>query len=178
RQVAAVPPADAHFSRVFSRDSRYFTPALPIAFWQSFSLVSPRFRCSGSGVVQSRSEHLDDVSPRLPAHVWTACEAYRMARNSASSAAFQHLRHSANSVGVVTGSAPHCASTPWVAAGSKAQLAGKPSAETSAMVHAAAIFSATIWFVSWIFSWVVASGHGPGIFPMFSLSRHFSFVFR
>src|SRR5204863_402031 len=33
RQDAAVPPASAHFSSTFSRDSRYLMPAFPIPRW-------------------------------------------------------------------------------------------------------------------------------------------------
>ena len=41
-------------------------PDLPIAFWQSFSPVSPRSCWAGSGVAQSSSEHLGDVSSSAP----------------------------------------------------------------------------------------------------------------
>src|SRR5262245_34920935 len=43
-QLELVPPSSAHFSKSFSRERRYLMPALPMAFWQSFSPVSPRSR--------------------------------------------------------------------------------------------------------------------------------------
>src|SRR5262249_35873737 len=75
RHEACVPPASAHFSSVFSRVSRYLTPALPIPIWQSFSAVSPRLRWSGSGVEKSRSEQAGELSPRLPPHTPRAFDA-------------------------------------------------------------------------------------------------------
>ena len=78
-------------------------PAFAIPRWQSFSPVSPKLRWSGSGVVQSRSEQLGELSPRLPPQTSSPWEAYRVAMNSDSSASFQHLRHSARSVGVAIG---------------------------------------------------------------------------
>src|SRR5215470_7505609 len=96
-----------------------------------------------------------------------------MARNSDTSALFQHWRQAENSAGVVTGSAAHCPSFPCVAA-SNWQLPGKPSVLRSFMVHDAEILSvADALFLS-IFISVAGSGHGPGSLPSFSLSRHFS----
>src|SRR5262249_45083515 len=96
-----------------------------------------------------------------------------MARNSDTSAVFQHWRQAENSVGVVTGSAAHCPSLPCVAA-SNWQLPGKPSAARSLMVQDVEILSVAEVLFFWIFSCVAVSGHGPGSLPWFSLSRHFS----
>src|SRR5207249_1672452 len=78
KQVALVPPLSAHFSRIFSRSSRYLTPALAIPFWQNSSppeVVPVRLRWSGSGVAQLRSEHTGDDSLRSLWQTSLACEA-------------------------------------------------------------------------------------------------------
>src|SRR5262245_27821869 len=73
RQLACVPPSSAHFSRTFSRFSRYLVPAFPIPCWQ---MPSPpvRSRWSGSGVVQSRSEHAVACAEVVPPQTPSACE--------------------------------------------------------------------------------------------------------
>src|SRR5262249_197461 len=72
RQLARVPPASAQVSRIFSRFSMYLVPALPIPCWQNPS-PPVRSRWSGSGVVQSRSEHTDDWVEVGPPHPPSAC---------------------------------------------------------------------------------------------------------
>src|SRR5262249_54771901 len=79
--------------------------------------------------------------------------------------------------GLVTGSVAHAASTPLDPL-SKAQVLGKPRVVRSGSGHSSAIFATALSRVAWIFSWVAASGHGPGIFPTFWLSMHFSVLLR
>src|SRR5262249_34660500 len=100
-----------------------------------------------------------------------------MARNSATSAPFQHCRQAANSAGVVTGSAAHWPSLPCVAA-SNWQSGGKPSVVRSTMVQDVEIFAVAAVLFFWILSCVAVSGQGPGSLPWFSLSRHFSVAVR
>src|SRR5688572_28299388 len=76
KQSTRVAPVSQHEPRALARNTRYLSPALPMPFWQlvSFPLV-PRFRWSGSGVVQPTGWHTGDVASRLPSHASTACEA-------------------------------------------------------------------------------------------------------
>src|SRR6266849_1016584 len=102
KHCALVCPRSPQLSRTFSRVRRYLKPALPIAFWQSSSPLDPRSCWSGNGVVQSSSEQVVEPASSEP-HVSRACEAYTMATNSASSAAFQHSKQAASSAPVPAG---------------------------------------------------------------------------
>src|SRR5262249_36270755 len=179
RHVAFVPPPSPHFSSVFSRDTRYLKPAFPIARWQSFSPVSPRLCCSGRGAEHAIGEQWavsgSFGSFRSLAQSSAACEAYTIATKRLSSEDFQHSRQSETSVGVPTARASQLASAP-VAPGLKLHEAYPATSFGSA--QPLAIFSSAFMSVVWIFRFAVASGHGPGVFPTFSLSRHFSCVLR
>src|SRR5215831_4783176 len=97
--------------------------------------------------------------------------------NSPISAPFQHMRQSARSPALVTGRpAQFCSAVPD-GDDSRAQFAGKPRVVMSGAGHEVPIFACTEVLTLLIFKSVAASGHGPGIFPRFSLSRHLPSAF-